>query len=51
MSVGLACWKHGLIIENELGGGIECLFVQKITLLSQEEIREEQTGKCLRPIW
>lgn len=35
----------------ESGGGIECLFVQKINLQSQEEIKEEQTGKCLHLIW
>lgn len=32
------------------GGGIECLFVQKINLQNQEEIKEEQIGKCLHQI-
>ena len=47
------CYNRKSVVNwsTKVGGGIECLFVQKINLQRQEEIREEQTGKCLHQIW
>lgn len=43
-------WKSAVNRSMKPGGGIECLFVQKINLQNQEEIKEEQIGKCLHQI-